>query len=192
MEDTLDCTRAGCDHLNCTPLPASGSHSRRLSAAGLASSLKTRALIEARPPLTRLSFSERPSIFDPDISLDLNSPPSSSTPLHRKRKMSSDSDNSNDGKRQKSKQDNASLLLEIRDLIKGSEDRTMDRFDKKIDLLSDNLTKRLDSTERDVKRLGRNVKEVKGDLLAVTDKLAKEKQELPDLIEKIVVKKVGN
>ena len=190
------CARPGCDRVDCSNpacLPQ-----RRLSAAGLASSLKNKALIEARPPLTRTSFSARPSIFDPEspppASADPPStgpspgpPPSSSTPSQRKRRMSSESDSGGaDGKRQRGKQDNASLLNDIRNLIKGSEERTIERFDKKIDLLSENLTKRLDTTERDVKRLGRNVKEAKNDFLTLTARMDKEKAELPVIIERVV------
>ena len=173
------------------PLSANtGSAPRRLSAAGLASTLKDKALIEPRPPLTRISYSQRPSIFDPDYELTINSPVNTSTPLHRKRRMSSDSDTM-DGKRQKNKQDNASLLSEIRDLIQGSEERTIECLDKKIDSLSENLSKRLESTERDVKRLGRNVKEVKSDLLALADRVSKDKQDLPDVVERVVSEKLS-
>ena len=92
-------------------------YSRRLSAAGLASSLKNKALIEPRPPLTRTSYSERPSIFDPespppppvpDTRTQVPPPtaagpslsPRSSASLQRKRRMSSGSGNGGaDGKR---------------------------------------------------------------------------------------------
>ena len=101
--------------------------------------------------------------------------------------MSSGSDSGGtDGKRQRGREGNASLLHDIRKLIKGSEERTIERFDKKIDLLSENLTKRLDSTEKDVKRLGRNVKEVKSDLMTLTARMDKEKGDLPDIIERVV------
>ena len=124
------------------------------SAAGSASRLKDKSLIEPRPPLTRISYREGSSIFDP-----VDSPPlHSSTPAPRKRKMSSDSDSA-DGKRRRGKGD-ASLLREITALIKGSEERTVGRFDEKIDELTDKLTKRLDANEKEVKKLGRNVKEV--------------------------------
>ena len=131
---------------------------RRPSAAGSASRLKDKSLIEPRPPLTRISYREGSSIFDP-----VDSPPlHSSTPAPRKRKMSSDSDSA-DGKR-RGKGD-ASLLREITALIKGSEERTVGRFDEKIDVLTDKLTKRLDANEREVKKLGRNVKEVRSDMV---------------------------
>ena len=172
------------------PLPQSGTSTRRLSAAGLASALKDRALIEPRPPLTRTSFSERPSIFDPDYQLPAAPPAATSTPQHRKRRMSSDADPM-DGKRQKNKSDNATLLGEIRDLIRGSEERTIERLDKKIDALSENLSKRLDSTERDVKRLGRGVKEVRSDMLALSDRISKDKQDLPEVVERVVAEKLA-
>ena len=105
--------------------------------------------------------------------------------------MSTESDSGGaDGKR--GRQDNTSLLHEIRDLIRGSEERTIKRFDNKIDTLSECLTKRLDSTERDVKRLGRNVKEVKSDMMAITARMDDEKRELPGLIERVVAEKIGD
>lgn len=80
--------------------------------------------------------------------------------------MLSDSESGGDRKKGK-QQDQASLLQEIQ----GSEERTVGRINQNIDKLSENLTKRLDSTERDVKKLGRNVKEMKGDLIALQNRV---------------------
>ena len=155
---------------------------RRLSPAGLASKLKNKALIEPRPPFTRFSFSDR-SIFDPDSSIDSNF--LHSTPLQRKRRMSSDSESGGDRKKGK-QQDQASLLQEIKALNQGSEERTVGRIDERIDKLSDNLTRSLDSNERDVKKLGRNIKELKGDLIALQTRVNSDREGLhPPLLKPV-------
>ena len=160
---------------------------RRLSAAGSATKLKDKALIDARPPLTRLSFSERPpatSIFDPP------EPVHTSTPAPRKRKMSSDSDSA-DGKRRRSKKGDGSLLREITALIKGSEERMVGKIDEKIDVMTDKLTKRLDNAEKDVKKMGRNLKELKGEVVSLSSQVERDKESLPALVEKMVADKVA-
>ena len=109
--------------------------------------------------------------------------------------MSSDSDN-DDGKRARSrKQDDGSLLKEIRAQIQSSEVRTEDRIDKKIDLkvntLSDRVTNRLDTTEKDVKNMGRIVKELKGEVVSLTSQAELDCAELPVLVERLVADKVA-
>ena len=76
--------------------------------------------------------------------------------------------------------------------IKGSEERTIDRLDKKIDSLTDNLTRRLDGTERDIKRLGRGFKEVKGDVLALSDRMTKDKEDIQVIVERVVTEKLSS
>ena len=107
--------------------------------------------------------------------------------------MSSGSGSESGGERKKGKQqDQASLLQEIRALIQSSEERTVGRIDQKIDKLSDNLSKRLNSTEKDVKKLGRSVKEMKGDLIALQDQVNSEKEGLQDLVNSAVDRKVAS
>ena len=104
--------------------------------------------------------------------------------------MSSESESG--GERKKGKpQDQASLLQEIKVLIQGSESRTVGRIDEKIDVLSEALTRRLDSTERDVKRLGRNVKEMKGDILAMQGNIDRERADLHTTIGRVVEEKLA-
>lgn len=106
--------------------------------------------------------------------------------------MSSESESG--GNRKKGKQqDQASLLQEIKaTAIQASESRTVGRIDERIDVLSDALTRRLDSTERDVKRLGRNVKEMKGDNLAIQRRVDREKEDLHATIGRVVSEKIAD
>lgn len=124
--------------VNCASLPAR----RKASAAGLATKLKGKALVDARPPLTRRSYSERQAIFDSDSHTDLESfrPTSFSTPLPRKCRMSSGSDGGEASKRGRGQNDD-SLLREIIALIQRSEERTVGRTDEKIDGLSCEILK---------------------------------------------------
>ena len=138
---------------------------RKVSAAGFAARLKDKALIEARPPLTRTSYSERTpytSIFDPvsPTEEEPGSPAGFSTPLPRKRRISSGSDTSGEGGSKRGRRQNDdSLLRDIKELIQGSEERTVGRIDEKIDGLSDRINKRMDASKKDIKKLGRNVRE---------------------------------
>ena len=106
--------------------------------------------------------------------------------------MSSGSDSGGDGKRRKGRRhDDGALLKEIKSLMQQSEERTFEKFESKIDALSDKLTKRLDSTERDVKKLGRNVKEFKGDLINLTERINKDKEDLPTIVNQIVIEQLA-
>lgn len=147
----------------------------------------TRSLIKPRSPISRTSYSDWPSatIFDP-----LEDAPACSTPFPRKRKMSSDSD-SRDGKRRRSRrQDDGSLLKEIKALVQGSGERTVSKFNEKIDIFSDKLTKRMDASELDVKKLGRNLKELKGKVVTLASQAEQDRTELSGVVSNIVDDKI--
>ena len=190
---------------------------RRLAATGSAFKLKNKALIEAQPPLTRVRVCS-PEPFNPDQQntstpdrtpdtavppepsdagqgstttpdQDPGTPGPSETSEHPSRKRRMSTDQNDDGKRQK--EDNCGLLSNIKALIDGSERRTVSRFDKRIGELSNRLDKRLEATEKDVKRAGRAIKELKGETIALNSSADNDRAELPALINRIVGEKIA-
>ena len=200
------------------------SSTRRQSAAGRASALRNKALIESRPATYRERVLSNPEGLDSSIFVP--QPASTSTPAapkekhitsartpgaaaapeggdtsaadtssegqtSRKRKMSSEGEQHDDRRQRAKTDDNAALLSEIGLLIQGSEKRTVEKFDQKIGELATRIDGRLDAAERDAKKMGRSVKALKSDMLALQESTEAEAAALPALVSKIVDEKLA-
>ena len=108
---------------------------------------------------------------------------------NRKRRMSTGP--GDDGKRQKGAESNSGLLAEIKALIDGSERRTVERFDERIGELSTRLDKRLEATEKDVKKTGRAIKELRGETIAIKAAADNDRAELPAVVNRIVGERIA-
>ena len=105
--------------------------------------------------------------------------------------MSSGSDTSGEGGSKRGRgQNDSSLLKDIKALIDGSEERKVGKIDEKIDGLSERIYKRMEAGEKDVKKLGRNVRELKGDRLNLAKKVDQNKEDVVGMIDRAVSEKV--